>query len=37
VERRGYNRAAVALANKHTRVIQSLLISDREYVRPGAA
>jgi transposase len=37
VARRGYNRAAVALANKNARVIQSLLSSDREYVRPGAA
>jgi transposase len=37
VERRGYNRAAVALANKNARVIQSLLSSDRDYVRPGAA
>lgn len=36
IERRGYNRAAVAVANKNARVIQALLSSDRTYVRPGA-
>lgn len=35
IDRRGYNRAAVALANKNARVIQSLLSSDRQYVRPA--
>ena len=34
VERRGYNRAAVAIANKNARVIQALLSSDRVYERP---
>jgi transposase len=37
VARRGYNRAAVALANKNARVIQALLSSDHEYARPEAA
>ncbi len=37
IERRGYNRAAVAVANKNARVIQALLSSDREYVRPATA
>ena len=36
IARRGYNRAAVALANKNTRVIQALLSSDKPY-RPSAA
>jgi transposase len=36
IERRGYNRAAVAVANKNARVIQALLSSDRQYVRPSA-
>jgi transposase len=38
IERRGYNRAAVAVAvaNKNARVIQALLSSDRTYVRPAA-
>ena len=36
VARRGYNRAAVALANKNARVIQALLSSDTPY-RPSAA
>ncbi len=31
IERRGFNRAAVALANKNARVIQALLSSEREY------
>ena len=37
IERRGYNRAAVAVANKNARVIQALLRSDRAYERPAAA
>jgi transposase len=37
VARRGYNRAAVALANKNARVIQALLCSDRQYERPVVA
>ncbi len=37
IARRGYLRAAVALANKNARMSQSLLSSDREYVRSGAA
>ncbi|WP_028996679.1 IS110 family transposase [Azohydromonas australica] len=37
IGRRGFSRAAVALANKNARVIQALLSSDRDYVRPGAA
>jgi transposase len=36
IARRGYNRAAVALANKNARVIQALLSSDPPY-RPSAA
>jgi transposase len=36
IARRGYNRAAVALANKNARVIQALLSSDTAY-RPSAA
>jgi len=36
IARRGYNRAAVALANKNARVIQALLSSDMPY-RPIAA
>jgi transposase len=36
IARRGYNRAAVALANKNARVIQALLSSDAPY-RPSAA
>jgi transposase len=35
VARHGYNRAAVALANKNARVIQALLSSDTPY-RPSA-
>lgn len=31
IERRGYNRTAVALANKNARVIQALLSSDESY------
>jgi len=31
IERRGYNRAAVALANKNARIIQALLSSERVY------
>jgi hypothetical protein len=37
VERRGYNRAAVAMANKNARVIQALLSSDQSYERPAMA
>jgi transposase len=37
IERRGYNRAAVAVANKNARVIQALLSSERTYQRPAAA
>jgi len=37
IERRGFNRAAVALANKNARVIQAVLSSDRDYRRPAAA
>ncbi len=37
IERRGYNRAAVAMANKNARVIQALLSSDRNYERPAMA
>jgi len=37
IERRGYARATVALANKNARVIQALLCTDRQYVRPAAA
>lgn len=37
IERRGYNRAAVALANKNARVIQALLSSECEYERPAVA
>jgi transposase len=33
IERRGYNRAAVAVANKNARVIQALLSSGRTYER----
>ena len=36
IARRGYNRAAVALANKNARVIQALLSKDAPY-RPSAA
>jgi transposase len=36
IARRGYNRAAVALANKNARVIQALLSGDEPY-RPSAA
>ena len=36
IERRGYNRAAVAVANKNARIIQALLSSERAYVRPAA-
>jgi len=36
IARRGYNRAAVALANKNARVIQALLSSGRDYA-PVAA
>jgi transposase len=31
IERRGFNRAAVALANKNARIIQALLSSERAY------
>jgi transposase len=34
IERRGYNRAAVALANKNARVIQAMLSSERVYRPP---
>jgi transposase len=34
--RRGYNRAAVALANKNARVVQALLSSDAPYGAAGA-
>lgn len=37
IARRGYNRAAVALANKNARVIQVLLSSEQPYRTPGAA
>jgi transposase len=37
VARRGYNRAAVALANKNARVIQALLSRDAPYRSPAAA
>jgi transposase len=37
IERRGYNRAAVALANKNARVIQALLSSDESYRAAGVA
>lgn len=37
IERRGYNRAAVAMANKNARVIQALLSSGRRYERPAMA
>jgi transposase len=37
IERRGYNRAAVAMANKNARVIQALLSSGRHYERPAMA
>ncbi|MNN61356.1 hypothetical protein D3C81_1765850 [compost metagenome] len=36
IARRGYNCAAVALANKNARVIQVLLAKDLEYGRPDA-
>ena len=36
IERRGYNRAAVAMANKNARIIQALLSSDEAYRRPTA-
>jgi transposase len=35
VARRGYNRAAVALANKNARVIQALLSTDEPYRSPA--
>ncbi|WP_213956804.1 MULTISPECIES: IS110 family transposase [unclassified Variovorax] len=37
IARRGYNRAAVALANKNARVIQALLSSDTPYRRAAAS
>jgi len=37
IERRGFNRAAVALANRNARVIQALLSSEKTYRRPVAA
>ena len=37
IARRGYNRAAVALANKNARVIQALLSSEEIYQPAGAA
>ncbi len=36
IERRGYNRAAVAMANKNARIIQALLSSDELYRPPSA-
>jgi|SRR5450631_4235224 transposase len=36
IERRGYNRAAVAMANKNARIIQALLSSNEVYRRPPA-
>jgi transposase len=36
IARRGYNRAAVALANKNARVVQVLLSNDCVYRAPGA-
>ena len=36
IERRGYNRAAVAMANKNARIIQAVLSSDEPY-RPSTA
>jgi transposase len=36
IDRRGFNCAAVALANKNARIIQAVLSSDRAY-RPSAA
>ena len=36
IERRGYNRAAVAMANKNARIIQALLSSDELYRPPLA-
>ena len=36
IARRDYNRAAVALANKNARVIQALLSSDCQYMRPAS-
>jgi transposase len=35
IARRGYNRAAVALANKNARVIQVLLSSNTPYQAPA--
>jgi transposase len=37
IARRGYNRAAVALANKNARIIQALLSSDTPYRSSAAA
>jgi transposase len=37
IARRGYNCAAVALANHNVRVIQALLSSDARYVAPSVA
>jgi len=37
IVRRGYNCAAVALANKNARLIQVLLSGDTDYVAPRAA
>jgi transposase len=37
IERRGFNRAAVALANRNARVIQAVLSSERKYLRPSPA
>jgi transposase len=34
IERRGYNRAAVAMANKNARIIQALLSSNEVYCQP---
>ena len=36
IARRGYNRAAVAMANKNARVIQALLSSEEIYQPAGA-
>ena len=33
---RGYNKAAVALANKNARIIWALLTQGRELIRPAA-
>jgi len=35
IARRGYNRAAVALANKNARVIQALLSGEESYRSPA--